>query len=183
MGTRRCQERDHVGDVLRLAKIAQYDLSLGERRALVTGIETADLSCIDQPRLDAVHGDAVLSDLFGQALRSDNEAGLCDHRGIDDLGFQVTRHTDDRARLPLEEIREQRLSELAVAIEIERHALDPMRFRSIDFHRAAAARVAAIARPRPWLAPVTRAVFPRSGRVPVYLRTFKTEDGHEGDVE
>ena len=139
--TGRCEESDGVGDILGLAEVTQCDFPLRELLALVTWVEAADLRGVYEAGLDTVHGDAVLAELLGKALRPYNEACLGDYCGVDHLRLQIAGQADDRALFAAQEIGQQLLGELAVSIEIQRHALHPLLFRGINIHRPAASGI------------------------------------------
>ena len=88
-----------------------------------------------------VDGDAVLADLAREALGPGVDRRLGAEGAVDALGLRLAGDVDDAAPLALDHLIEQRVRELALAREVERHRLVPLLLGGVDLEGTAAAGV------------------------------------------
>jgi hypothetical protein len=138
----RAQERDEVRHVAGIAEVAERDLLRELRLALRSRVQAlVDLLAVDATGGEAVHGDAVLAQIAGQALgpRVHGRLGRAGRVGARRLGR--AGDVQDPAPAPRDHARHEHLRELADGGEGDRERLVPHRVVRVDGGRPGAARV------------------------------------------
>src|SRR3990167_4397671 len=138
---RRGEKAHQVRNVLGLAVLAERDLVLFLPLAALGGVVAQDLFALDAPRRDRVHRDAVAPQLARQALRPGAHRRLRGESAVQTLGLGLAGDVDDASPAALDHLRQQPVRELALAREVERHRLLPLRLARLEREPAAAAGV------------------------------------------
>src|SRR3954467_13777263 len=140
-GARRGEEANQVGDVVRLAVLADRNFLLALLLAVLRRIVAQDLLGHDAPGRNGIDSDAVLAHLARQALGPRMHRRLRAERAVDAFGLRLAGDVDDAAPVARHHLLKQLVGELALAREVERQRLFPLLFARVERELAAAAGV------------------------------------------
>src|SRR5687768_7566694 len=138
-GERRSEVAHQAGDVLGLAVLAHRDIVLALVRAPLGRVVAQDLLAHDAPGRNRVDRDAVPPDLARQALGPRVHRRLGGERAVQPFGLGLAGDVDDAAPFAAHHLRQQPVRELALADEVERERLVPLRVGGFEREAPAAA--------------------------------------------
>src|SRR5690348_2451229 len=98
---------------------------------IVFWIVAPDLFAHDPARRNAIDGNAMSSDLARQAFGPRVYRSLGGERGIESLRLGLPGYIDDASPPALDHLRQQRVSNLPVAREVQRQGFIPIAVRRI----------------------------------------------------